>query len=251
MTQTINPNLMLQIKLSAAELHALFRIVEAKAVVGFPNALLFPKDEEKANALYQQGFDTLVDHGWLKPEGTKFNAHDELFLYMTMMVSPQSTVVAKQGFGQAQKAITYYQANGQYIEQYFGAENLFYVSPLQSFDQFEQRLTNFLDLEPVDNDQLVSFEVDEGEASAAIKAQDHGRLAELFGGGENNQAIVQSILNAKPYGQIEFGDIDPNGGATIRTVVLVQNPETKETFSFQRSGDQVIISVVAPQSILK
>lgn len=242
---------MLRIKLSAAELHTLFRLVSAEAVVGFPNGLLFPKDKEQADALYQQGFETLVDHNWLRPEGTKYNAHDEFFLYASIMASPQNTIVAKHGFGKAEKVITYYEANGQYIEQYFGAENLFYVSPLQSVDQLEQRLTNFLNLAPVDNDQLVSFEVDEGEASAAIKAQDVGTLTSLFGDGATNQTVAQSILSAKPYGQIEFGEIDPDGAAKIRTLVLIQNPETKETFSFQRTGDQFIISVVAPQSILK
>ena len=64
--------LLLQYKLSVAELHTLFTFVSAPAAYGLPNDRLFPKNHQQKGALFQKGYLNLHFPGGSKVKPTRF-----------------------------------------------------------------------------------------------------------------------------------------------------------------------------------
>ncbi len=105
--------------LEKAEFAYLLATLQATSVVGVDDPALFPTEKEARDAIYGTGFDTLKEHGWLKPaEQPGQLILDDLLLFMAAVVADPAYVVftARNSGGGNQQLLLHYLAEPEIVE---------------------------------------------------------------------------------------------------------------------------------------
>ncbi len=240
-------NLQLRFKLSAAELHVVFAALSTRRVIGIPNQLIFPADENIANQLYEVGFQRLVSNGWLQPDGKKFNTNNELFLLASVLALPSKTIMVTRGFKEQSQTATYYCRGQLTVEQYFNHENLYCISPLNSVEMVCKNISGFIEL-PVESQHNISVTVPKDQFVAIMDSDKKlEQLSDLF----ESQEIASSFVAATPFGEIEWGLINSDKPASIETWAMIKNDVNQQMYGLENKGESVSVFSIDQTSFSK
>lgn len=236
----------IEIKLTASELNTMFVLLSARSVAGLPDHPLLPQNGQRAEDLFEQGFNSLVQRGWIKAEGRKFNSNHELFLYLTALVQAKATIEVTRGFQQNAKSVTYYFSKNSIIEQYLRVDNLYCITPFETLALVTSRMENLFKLK-LKNELDLSVSAPEQAFQSALKQAKLNNikpLTELLG----DSPAALSLSGAKPIGMIKFSQDTRADLTVINEFALVHHREKNDLFSVQKQAESVRIRSISQQT---
>lgn len=127
---------------STAEFAYLLNLVSAEQIIGVDNDNLFPKDEAHHARLLADGFDQLVEKGWLSREDrpNRYNLNNELMLLVAVIANPELTMMSQRYFAGGEQIVTYYLAEGRIVEQVRTDVDAYCITNIPSFSTATNRL---------------------------------------------------------------------------------------------------------------
>lgn len=201
----------MQATLDSNEFAFLLHSFNAQKVVGVDNATLFPVDDTSRDAMLDEGFSTLQQHGWLLAEDSKIKTNTHLALMVAVVASPEQTIMLTRYLPDGGKqAITYYLAQGIVVEQFLTSDQQYILTTLDGSSEMIVRLQQALHIPDSKSTGSVIISVERIVFEQAIKQAKSGDLSRLIAvlnaaglEPEIHQPLAKLVSGLHPIGDLE------------------------------------------------
>jgi len=142
----------------------LLSILRAKSLIGLTDARLFPETAEASVATLSQGYQQLLDQGYLRPDVTRDNHYqlnEALLLLVADIAQPDLVVLTDmQPRQQPAKVGLHYVAAKDIVELSGTVEGNYEIGLIATLDQWAARLAQFIGLPQSPEGEAASFMTD-------------------------------------------------------------------------------------------
>lgn len=205
----------MQARLQPGEFAYLLHSLGASKVIGVNNSQLFPQEARSLDALLQQGFSALLDHGWLVPDEQGYKTHTGLVLLTAVVANPEYVIVLTLAPPDGGKQfVTYYLAQDIIVEQMLTTERDYLLTQLDTFSIIVERLTQALSIDAKPHDWSDTISVESNVFEDVMQRLMNNNLHELenlLTASNNNISDMSSlagILNSlRPIGRLEGANL--------------------------------------------
>jgi hypothetical protein len=221
----------MQALLKLSEFSYLLHTLSAKQVVGINNESVFPSDETAREVMLAQGFTDLQENGWLISQNGKYQTNAELMLLVAVLAAPENTIMlTRRVADETRQTVTYYQAQGIFVEQIYTSEKRYLLTRLDSLSEIVDRLSEAMSI-PVQQssgETAVSLKVESFER--AMKQAQSGDLSALTtlltaNNLSENQAkqTAAQISRLQAAGNIEMASFSEERLQSLNTIIILKN----------------------------
>ena len=234
----------MQATLDANEFAFLLHSFNAQKVVGVDNATLFPVDDTSRDAMLDEGFSTLQQHGWLLAEDSKIKTNTSLALMVATVASPEQTIMLTRYLPDGGKqAITYYLAQGIVVEQFLTSDQQYILTGLDSSSEMVDRLQQALQIPDSRNTGKAKISVERIVFEQAIKQAKSGDLSKLIAllnsaslEPELHQPLAHLLSGLHPIGDLETAVLSGTQLKNWHNLVFLQGQDQSIWTIMQNQG---------------
>jgi hypothetical protein len=131
----------MQIKLEQSELYYLLQSHNATQVLGLDDSYFQPESDALHRQHLQEGFESLIQHGWLVPDGQGYRTNTAMMLLTAVLAAPEWVlVVIRVVPGQGEQILTYSLAQEYLVEQFRAEDGAYIVTRLEDRQMLLERL---------------------------------------------------------------------------------------------------------------
>ena len=221
----------MQAQLKTSEFSYLLHTMGAQQVVGVHNESLFPSDEATKEALLAQGFADLQTDEWLVPQNGTFQTNADLMLLVAVIAAPESVIMMTKAMPNKQRqTITYYQAQGIIVEQFYTSENQYLLTRFEAIADIVERLTQAMEIPVQESPKSLVISLKTKAFEQALEQAASGDLSALTNlvstsnlpENEVDQ-IALSISRMQAVGNIEITAFSSEEIRILSNIIVLKN----------------------------